>query len=99
MKRLNAQDIENAATKIDAVFLNSPQYICESLGESLGFRVVLKVETNNPVRCFKGRGADLLCANANESELVCASAGNFGQAVATIICGSNLTAEQMANWL
>jgi threonine dehydratase len=82
MKRLNAPDIENAHEIIDAVFLNSPQYVCESLGETLGCRVVLKVETNNPIRCFKGRGADLLCANADENELVCASAGNFGQAVA-----------------
>ena len=82
MKRLNAPDIENAAKIIDAVFLNSPQYVCESLGDALGCRVVLKVETNNPIRCFKGRGADLLCANADENELVCASAGNFGQAVA-----------------
>lgn len=82
MKRLNARDIENAYGKIDAVFLNSPQYFCESLGDALGCRVVLKVETINPIRCFKGRGADLLCANADENELVCASAGNFGQAVA-----------------
>lgn len=82
MKRLSARDIENAAATIDAVFLNSPQYVCESLGDALGCRVVLKVETMNPIRCFKGRGADLLCANADENELTCASAGNFGQAVA-----------------
>ena len=82
MKRLNAQDIESAHKIIDSVFLNSPQYVCESLGDALGCRVVLKIETNNPIRCFKGRGADLLCANADENELVCASAGNFGQAVA-----------------
>ncbi len=82
MKRLDAQDIEKAREIIDAVFLNSPQYNCESLGDALGCRAVLKVETNNPIRCFKGRGADLLCANVDENELVCASAGNFGQAVA-----------------
>lgn len=82
MKRLNARDIENAHKIIYEVFLNSPQYVCESLGDVLGCRMILKVETNNPIRCFKGRGADLLCANANENQLVCASAGNFGQAVA-----------------
>jgi len=82
MSRLNTQDIENAHEIIDAVFLNSPQYVCEHLGDALGCRTILKIETNNPIRCFKGRGADLLCANTNESELVCASAGNFGQAVA-----------------
>jgi threonine dehydratase len=82
MSRLNDQNIEDAHKIIDAVFLNSPQYVCEPLGDALGCRVVLKVETNNPIRCFKGRGADLLCAEKDENELVCASAGNFGQAVA-----------------
>jgi threonine dehydratase len=82
MKRLNVQDIEDASKIIDEVFLNSPQYVCESLGEAVGARAILKIETNNPIRSFKGRGADLLCAKTNESELVCASAGNFGQAVA-----------------
>lgn len=82
MSRINVQEIENAARRIDAVFMNSPQYVCESLGEALGCRVVLKVETCNPIRCFKGRGADLLCAGEDANELVCASAGNFGQAMA-----------------
>jgi threonine dehydratase len=44
------------------------------------------VETVNPIRSFKGRGAELLVAAALEAEpsrpLVCASAGNWGQAVA-----------------
>lgn len=82
MKRLKAQDIENAFEIIDPVFLNSPQYECESLSKVLGSRTILKVETNNPIRSFKGRGADLLCAKTDENELVCASAGNFGQALA-----------------
>ncbi len=91
VKRLNAQDIENAHKIIDAVFLYSPQYVCESLGETLGCRTILKIETNNPIRSFKGRGADLLCANADENELVCASAGNFGQAVAYACRRRNIT--------
>jgi threonine dehydratase len=46
---------------------------------------VLKVETVNPIRSFKGRGSDWLCerlALAPGTELVCASAGNFGQGLA-----------------
>lgn len=82
MSRLSANDIEKAYEIIDEVFLNSPQYECESLGEVLGCKLVLKVETNNPIRSFKGRGGDLLCKNAAEKSLVCASAGNFGQAIA-----------------
>jgi len=43
----------------------------------------LKVETLNPIRSFKGRGAGLLVAEADPNvPLVCASAGNFGQAMA-----------------
>ncbi len=52
------------------------------MSEELGCRTVLKIETHNPIRCFRGRGADLLCRSTDANELVCASAGNFGQAMA-----------------
>jgi threonine dehydratase len=47
-------------------------------------RLVLKVETVNPIRSFKGRGTDFLVAGlpAGSAPLVCASAGNFGQGMA-----------------
>lgn len=47
-------------------------------------RLVLKVETINPIRCFKGRGTDLLVSGlpTGSPPLVCASAGNFGQGMA-----------------
>jgi threonine dehydratase len=52
--------IEEAARCIDPVFLGSPQYEAEVLGDEL--RLVCKVETANPIRSFKGRGTDyLLC--------------------------------------
>ena len=55
----------------------------EALGEEVGFRPLLKVETLNPVRCFKGRGGSVLAAQAAPGDvLACASAGNFGQGVA-----------------
>jgi threonine dehydratase len=46
--------------------------------------VVLKVETVNPIRSFKGRGTDFLVSSlpAESPALVCASAGNFGQGMA-----------------
>jgi threonine dehydratase len=81
MARFSVAGIEAAAPNIDPVFCRSPQFESEPLGQALGCRVVLKIETMNPVRCFKGRGADLLVQRA-EGPLVCASAGNFGQAVA-----------------
>jgi threonine dehydratase len=76
--------IEEAARCIDPVFLGSPQYEAETLGDDLGLRLVCKVETANPIRSFKGRGTDyLLHRLGGEGErLVCASAGNFGQGLA-----------------
>jgi len=81
-KRLSLNEVEKAVHLIDPVFLNSPQFFQEPLGNSLGCKLLLKIETLNPVRSFKGRGADLLVSNSKESELMCASAGNFGQAMA-----------------
>ena len=81
-KRLAISEVEKAVHSIDPVFLNSPQFFQEPLSDSLGCRILLKVETLNPVRSFKGRGADLLVSNSKENELLCASAGNFGQAMA-----------------
>jgi threonine dehydratase len=52
-------------------------------GEYLQNELVLKVETANPLRSFKGRGCDWLVTQlAQEERLICASAGNFGQAMA-----------------
>ena len=75
--------VEQAARVIDPVFLNSPQFVCEPLGEELGVRLAIKVETLNPIRSFKGRGTDALVSEAEDGvSLMCASAGNFGQAMA-----------------
>ena len=80
--RLTLADIEAAEPLIDPVFRHSPQYICEPLSELLGCELTLKVETQNPIRSFKGRGADWLLTRNKALHLVCASAGNFGQAMA-----------------
>jgi len=82
--RLSVARIAEAAKLIDPVFLNSPQFQSETLGEQIGAEIVLKVETINPIRSFKGRGADFLLHHLPRSNrtLVCASAGNFGQGLA-----------------
>lgn len=81
--RLSLERIELAASTIEPAFLNSPQYVCEPLGDELQARIVLKVETLNPIRSFKGRGADFCVSQLPEhAKIVCASAGNFGQAMA-----------------
>ncbi|GAB2453168.1 threonine ammonia-lyase [Streptosporangium sandarakinum] len=81
---LDVVRIEKAMQVIDPVFLNTPQYIDEQLCRALGGRTVtVKLETANPVRSFKGRGADLMLSTlAPGTPVVCASSGNFGQAVA-----------------
>jgi len=82
-QRLSVERIEQAAGMIDPVFLNSPQFRAEPLEQQLDCRVVVKVETLNPIRCFKGRGAEYLMATLNgRPHLVCATAGNFGQGMA-----------------
>jgi threonine dehydratase len=81
--RLSLERIVQAQALIDPVFLNSPQYHAESLSVQLGCRLVVKVETVNPIRSFKGRGAEFLCATlSGRPQLICASAGNFGQGMA-----------------
>ncbi len=86
--RLSLARIERAATLIDPLFRDTPQYDCEPLSCSLGAALILKVETMNPLRSFKGRGADFFAhehaAQLAGHTLVCASAGNFGQAMAWV---------------
>lgn len=88
VSRLSLERIEEAARVIDSVFTNTPQFLCESISDQLGVQVVCKVETTNPIRSFKGRGADyfvhqLLGESGGGAErLVCASTGNFGQGLA-----------------
>src|SRR5258706_14364727 len=76
--------IEDAASVIDPVFRDTPQFVCEPLSDQLGVTTILKVETINPIRSFKGRGTDYLLhrLGPQPNGLVCASAGNFGQGMA-----------------
>jgi threonine dehydratase len=80
---LSVARIEEATRTIDPVFLNTPQYADEQLNAALGRNVVVKVETANPLRSFKGRGADYFVGQLGGSPtVVCSSTGNFGQAMA-----------------
>jgi threonine dehydratase len=77
--------ISAARQVIDPVFLDTPQYEDPLLNDALGRRVVLKVETCNPIRSFKGRGVSVALSTATGVDtVVCASSGNFGQAVAYV---------------
>jgi threonine dehydratase len=81
--------IRAAHTTIPSVFTGSPQYVHDGLSARLGVPVIVKVETVNPIRSFKGRGTWVAVqALAGEGAIgadravVCVSAGNFGQGVA-----------------
>ena len=78
------EEIERAARGLDPAFAHSPLLRGTALDDDSGARVALKVETLNPIRSFKGRGAVTWMreSGAGAAGVVCASAGNFGQGLA-----------------
>ncbi|MFE9686619.1 threonine/serine dehydratase [Streptomyces sp. NPDC006285] len=83
--RLDTARIRAARRVIDPAFLGTPLYRCEALEPHLGCAVSIKLETANPVRSFKGRGSEVVASRLAEDgpqAMVCASAGNLGQALA-----------------
>jgi len=86
---LSPDAIRAAHRAIHPAFTNSPQFVHDGLSARLGVAVIVKVETVNPIRSFKGRGTwvaiDALVRDGilgPDRPVVCASAGNFGQGVA-----------------
>ncbi|MFN8572017.1 MAG: threonine/serine dehydratase [Gemmatimonadaceae bacterium] len=84
MPRIQIAQIERAQSTIDPAFLHSPQVESAPLAAHCDARVLVKDETQNPIRSFKGRGADFFVGELQNppARLVCASAGNFGQGLA-----------------
>jgi threonine dehydratase len=81
--RIDIGRIRESVGQIDPVFLDSRLFTSEELNERLRVELLLKDETRNPVGCFKGRGAEYLAArHPSGRPIICASAGNFGQAMA-----------------
>lgn len=81
--------IRAAVGRIAPELRGSPQYIDETLSARAGSPVVVKVETVNPVRSFKGRGTWLALRELASAgrigparPVVVASTGNFGQGTA-----------------
>jgi threonine dehydratase len=89
--RLSVENIERSARVIDPVFTGTPQYNCEPLSQALGADLVLKVETLNPIRSFKGRGADFFMSETRETF----RDQKLPMSVAAIIDRSLFTAQQM----
>jgi peptide deformylase len=84
--RLSLAQIWASQAVIPSEFLNSPQYNCEPLSEALGCELTIKLDITNPIRSFKGRGASFFVSEmlrkGDGRAIVCASAGNWGQAMA-----------------
>ncbi|WP_020668675.1 threonine ammonia-lyase [Amycolatopsis nigrescens] len=82
---LSLDKIAGASAVIDRRLRDTPQYVDEQLTAAIGKEVLVKFETVNPLRSFKGRGASFILHElglAAPDTVVCASSGNFGQAVA-----------------
>lgn len=88
MNRLRLTQVELARQQIHPEFLHSPQYFSDALSKALACDVLIKLETLNPIRSFKGRGASFLLSEIakrypnHPPKLIAASAGNWGQALA-----------------
>ena len=84
-EELSLARIEAATRLIDPQFRNTPQFVDPQLSDALGRQVVVKVEVANPLGSFKGRGADFFLRELGPGRrLVCATGGNFGQALAYV---------------
>src|SRR5688572_26469142 len=69
---LSCQRIAEAVGYIDAEFLGTPQFEADAIGRRFGGRLVVKIETMNPVRSFKARGALFYVSQlAQPKHLVC----------------------------
>jgi threonine dehydratase len=89
--RLDPDRIDAARARIAPPLRDTPLRAAPALSRRLGCELVLKDETVGPLGSFKGRGADLYVARllddrggtrASRNGMVCASAGNFGLALA-----------------
>ena len=86
---LTADAIRAGRSSIAPEFLDSRQLVHEGLSALVGHPVVVKVESENPVGAFKGRGTWLAVRRlvvdgriGPDRPVVVASSGNFGQGVA-----------------
>ena len=83
MPLLSVERIATAYDVIEPCFRDSPQFEAVALNNLFGCQLVLKIETLNPIRSFKGRGAQYFVSQrTDDTPIVCATAGNFGQGMA-----------------
>lgn len=99
----NLDDVRQAAERVADIALRTPLVPSEALSAESGRRILLKLETLQPIGAFKIRGAANAVARLPEAVaargVTCASTGNHGRAVAyaarrlgipAIVCMSTL---------
>src|SRR5438046_10599088 len=75
--------IEEATAAISPQFKHTPQFVDDPLSSALGRQVIVKVETANPLRSFKGRGADFGIGRlVGGRDVASSSTRNYRQAIA-----------------
>lgn len=92
MAKPQADRIEVAHAAIPTAFRDTPQFEADELSRAIGARAFVKVESLNPIRSFKARGACWFAArrgveagrdaSGHRAGWVTGSAGNFGQGLA-----------------
>ena len=82
--RISAKDIEQARGRMGPEFLDSRLLEHDELSRVVGAQLLCKIESENAVGSFKGRGTEAFinALPAGVKALVTASAGNFGLALA-----------------
>lgn len=95
---ITPQQILAARAAIDPVFLESPAMRHGALDAALGCACLLKVETLNPIRSFKGRGTEAVVAalEPRPAAVVATSSGNFGQGLARAAARRGIAATILA---
>jgi threonine dehydratase len=96
---LRAAAIRAAYRAVPAEFRDSPQFVSDPLSVRAGRPVLVKMETLNPIRSFKGRGTWLAVAGLVREGAISSghgvateSTGNFGQGVAYAARGHRVPA-------
>ena len=96
---LSADAIRAAHHAVPPEFRDSPQFVSDPLSDRTGTTVVVKVESVNPIRSFKGRGTWLALAELVRARdvspahgVATVSTGNFGQGVAYAARGHGIPA-------
>jgi len=82
---VSLENIRQAYKRISPMLKDTPFYQSTRLSDRFGFDVRLKCQFLNPLRSFKGRGAEWWVAQHKDlTKVACVSAGNFGQAMAYV---------------